>query len=370
MEKDQTIKLSDFTLTPYLKRSNLRAAWQILTTVFPIVGLWLLIPFIDTSYPSISVKIIILIPILSLLTLFSLRTFSLMHDCGHNSLFRTSRLNRLTGFFLGTINAIPQFPWSRDHAFHHRHNGNWEMYRGPIDVLTLQEYQLLSKRNQLLYSLSRHWIMLFPGGFFYLVIKPRLTLLVTITNFIYSIGRELTTKLINRDFVKIFSFSTRLKAHYSGYGETSGELIDLFANNIVVIFAWIFMSKWLGAGLFWSCYSVVMTFSAAIFICVFFVQHNFQDSYANGEQQWSSLLGAIKGSSNLVLPPVLNWFLADISYHSIHHLCDRIPNYNLCACHNHNENLLLGAKYLKIRDIPGCFKYILWDKDLEKLSTL
>ena len=129
------------------------------------------------------------------------------------------------------------------------------------------------------------------------------------------------------------------------------------------------MCKWLGAALFWTCYSIIMTASAAIFICIFFVQHNFKGSYANRTQGWSLLLGATEGSSNLLLPDLLNWFLADISFHSIHHLCERIPNYNLRACHNRNKHLLYKAKYLKLHDIPDCFKYILWDEDKQKLSA-
>ena len=142
------------------------------------------------------------------------------------------------------------------------------------------------------------------------------------------------------------------------------------ANNLVVLSSWFFMSKWLGTGFFVICYSIIMTASAAVFICIFFVQHNYQGSYASGTDNWSSLRGAVEGSSNLILPRPLNWFLADISFHSIHHLCDRIPNYNLRACHNENKHLLLDAKYLKISDIHECFKYILWDQKKQKLRSV
>ena len=172
MKKHQTIKRSDFTLSPFLKRSNARAFWQVLTTVIPIAVLWIFIESINEQSSSTSLKALEILPILSLLTLLSLRAFSLMHDCGHGSLFRSRWLNRVTGFLLGSLNAIPQYPWSRDHAFHHRHNGNWEIYRGPIDVITVEEYHSLSRSNQLVYKISRHWLMLFPGGFFYLIINP------------------------------------------------------------------------------------------------------------------------------------------------------------------------------------------------------
>ncbi|KGG15533.1 Fatty acid desaturase [Prochlorococcus sp. MIT 0602] len=292
-----------------------------------------------------------------------------MHDCGHGALFRSRWLNRVVGFFLGAINAIPQHPWSRDHAFHHKHNGDWEIYRGPVDVLSLNAFKSLPAFNKSLYTLSRHWIMLFPGGFFYLVIKPRLTLIHATICFIRSFLIELINKIHRRDFENLFNITTRFRSYHSGYGNTSGELIDLFANNVAVITGWFLMSRWLGLGLFWSCYSIIMTASAAIFICIFFVQHNFEGSYASRTEDWSVLRGAIEGSSNLDIPDYLNWFLADISFHTIHHLCERIPNYNLRACHNRNKHLLLNARYLKIKDIPNCFQYILWDEKSQELST-
>ena len=66
----------------------------------------------------------------------------------------------------------------------------------------------------------------------------------------------------------------------------------------------------------------------------------------------------------------LNWFLADISFHSIHHLCERIPNYNLRACHLHNQDLLKESMTLKITDITSCFNYILWDAKSQQLTTI
>ncbi len=66
---------------------------------------------------------------------------------------------------------------ARGHAFHHRHNGNWELYQGPAALITTDAYRSLSSPQQRLYRWLRHPLMLAPGGFFYLVIKPRLTLL-------------------------------------------------------------------------------------------------------------------------------------------------------------------------------------------------
>ena len=364
------MKRSDFSIAPYLQRSNAKGIWQILVTLLPVAILWWIVLRIYQSYLPLPIKVLSFFPVLGLLALFSSRIFSLMHDCGHNSLFDSRLLNRSMGFLLGVLNAIPQYPWSRDHAFHHRHNGNWQIYRGPIDVITVEDFQSLSKRSQWLYSLSRHWIMLFPGGFYYLIIKPRLTLVQTILDFLFSISNEFLESIRKKNFRNIFSFSTRIQSKASGYGNTSGEIIDLIANNFLVLISWYLMSKWLGFGLFWICYSIVMTISAAIFICIFFVQHNFEGSYAHSTEDWSSVLGAVEGSSNLDIPIWLNWFFADISYHSIHHLCDRIPNYNLRKCHLKNKHLLKDSMILRLNEIPECFDYILWDSNEQKLTTI
>ncbi len=364
------LRRSDFVISPFLERSDLKAGWQLATTLIPIAGLWILLANTTLSTITIGIKAIVIIPSICLLVLLSSRTFSLMHDCGHGSLFKSQWLNKLTGFLLGVLNAIPQHPWSRGHAYHHKHNGNWELYRGPSALITVDEYQNLSSFNKSIYRISRHPLMLFPGGFFYLIIKPRLTLGLGLIEFFKYISLESTRFLIKKGAQKDFSFTKKTKEFKSGFWYTSGELLDLIGNNILVITSWILMCQWLGPKIFWIYYSIIMTISAAIFICVFFIQHNYENSYAHGTKGWNYLKGAVDGSSNLDVPKWMNWFFADISFHSIHHLCERIPNYNLRQCHNANKELLKQAKILKISEIPSCFKYILWNANLQELTTI
>ena len=150
------MKRSDFYIAPYLRRSNARATWQLLSTFVPVALLWLIVQKIDLSSYSPFIKLCSLIPVVFLLALFSTRAFSLMHDCGHNSLFSSRWLNQSMGFCLGVLNAIPQNPWSRDHAFHHRHNGNWQIYRGPIDVLTVKDFQSRNFLNNILLLVAQY----------------------------------------------------------------------------------------------------------------------------------------------------------------------------------------------------------------------
>ena len=332
--------------------------------------LWLITYQIINSSFFLIVKGFILIPILCLLTLFSARTFSLMHDCGHNSLFTKRKLNRFFGFLLGLINGIPQKSWSIDHSFHHRNNGNWEIYKGPIDILSVDDYNSLSKRGQILYRLSRSWLMLFPGGFYYLILKPRLGLIIIIFNLTKDIVMETFVKLKKRELSKLLTIQSRIKPPFSDYGDNFSEIFELITNNITVIIGWLFMCKWLGFFFFLTFYSSISTLSAATLICIFFVQHNYENAYAKNTNNWDIVDGAILGSSNLNIPNWLNWFLADISFHSIHHLSERIPNYNLRACHEANIHLLNQSTFLKLSDFPNCFKYIIWDNNNEKLISI
>ena len=365
-----TIQRKDFLIKPFLKRSNFKAFYQILSTLIPISSLWLIVSIIIKSSLEQNVKGLFLMPIMLLLTLLSSRTFSLMHDCGHNSLFEKRSLNNLFGFILGLLNGIPQKPWSNDHAFHHRHNGNWEIYKGPVDVLSIEDYRALSERQKLFYRVSRHWIMLLPGGFFYLVIKPRLGLILIIFNFFKSFIKECFIKIKKRKYYELLKIKSRIKPPFSDYGDNFDELFDLIVNNIIVIFGWFLMCKWLGTIFFISFYSIILTLSAAIFICIFFIQHNYENAYASNTKNWNIIEGAIYGSSNLDLPSWLNWFLADISFHSVHHLSERIPNYNLKACHQKNIHLLEKSRILKLKDFPKCFRYIIWDSNKETLIQI
>lgn len=351
------VKKSDFVLAPYMKSSDLRATYQILNTVIPYLGLWVL------AVKAASISPWLVLPLIVPMVLFLLRCFSLMHDCGHYSLFRSRRVNRIVGFILGVINAIPQYAWSRDHAYHHKTNGDWERYRGIADFLSTDEFAQLSDGDQRLYGFLRKPIMTLPGGFFYLAIQPRLTLILGVYEFlVHGVTR------LKQDGIK--AFGTIISSHHSKRWPTGGEFWDVLLNNIFVVTGWWVLSYLIGPGLFWSLYSVVLALAGAIFICVFFIQHNFEGSYAHKTDDWDYLRGAIEGSSYLDLPPVLRWFTADISYHSIHHLSERIPNYNLAACYRANAHLLSQVKSVGIGDLLHCSQFILWDAAANQLVPI
>ena len=350
------IKKSDFVLTPYMKSNDIWATYQVLNTVVPYILLWIL------AVKVAPISIWLLPPIIVLMALFSVRCFSLMHDCGHYSLFSSKKVNRCVGFVLGVINAIPPYAWSRDHAYHHKTNGDWERYRGVADFISTDEFSKLSLADRQSYELLRHPLMAIPGGFFYLAIQPRLTLVLGI----YDLMKEVFTCL-KQD---AGSLSKVVPNHQSKHWQTAAEFWDLLLNNICVLSGSIVLCHFLGAGFFVSVYSLVLTLSAVIFIYVFFIQHIFEGTYAHKTADWDYLLGAIEGSSYLELPTILKWFTADIGYHNIHHLSERIPNYHLEACHNENIHLLSNVKTLRMADMLDCAKFILWDAATDRLVSV
>ena len=328
-----------------------------LNTLLPLALLWWAALWCLAQQP------LLVIGVIGLQVLFLARCFSLMHDCGHESLFRSRAANRWVGFLLGVVAGIPQLPWSRGHAFHHRHNGDWQKYQGPSALISTEAFAALSPAQQRLYRWLRHPLMLFPGGFFYLVIKPRLALLLGLADLIPWLIHGLR-------HTPGASIASLLQTHRSRHWHSPREGVDLAWNNLAVVSFWLLMGWQLGIGRFWSVYAPLMTCAAAVFICVFFVQHNFPHSYAHRTEGWDAMAGVLEGTSDLDLPAWLNWFTADIGCHAIHHLCEAIPNYRLRACQERNAPLLRGVTHLGLADIAGCFDYILWDPGAARLTTI
>src|SRR5271156_2526551 len=94
---------------PYCRSSDLKGLLQVLTTLGSLALLWW------AAALSVGVYSWLVVPVVLLISLFTLRIFALMHECGHGSLFRTHRLNRIFGFLLGVTAGMPQYVWSQHH---------------------------------------------------------------------------------------------------------------------------------------------------------------------------------------------------------------------------------------------------------------
>jgi omega-6 fatty acid desaturase (delta-12 desaturase) len=107
--------------------------------------------------------------------------------------------------------------------------------------------------------------------------------------------------------------------------------------------------------------------AAAAGIWLFYVQHQFEDAYWQQNRDWSFDEAALRGSSYLRLPRVLQFFTGNIGFHHVHHLSVRIPNYNLQAAH---DACALGpVPTLTLVDGLRAVRLKLWDPEQRRLVT-
>ena len=60
-------------------------------------------------------------------------------------------------------------------------------------------------------------------------------------------------------------------------------------------------------------------------VWLFYVQHQFEDVYWENSESWSYADAALRGSSYLKLPKILQFFTGNIGLHHVHHLTRASP---------------------------------------------
>ena len=336
---------------------NGKALTQVLTTLVSITLLW------GLALSSLHISLWLAVGSVLLMSLFLVRAFALMHECGHKSLFRTQWLNRTFGFILGVVAGMPQYVWSQNHNYHHSNNGNWERYRGLYTTLSVDEYAALPSAQQRMYRRKCSIAVAPFAGLLYVIVNPRFTWLKG--------SIELLSHLVKR---KAAHPSVSIKMHAASfrtrYWRSYEEYWHMAANNAVLLSAWVLMSCTFGAVQFFTIYLISASLAAGAGIVLFTVQHNFEHSYASDTANWDYDVGAIEGTSFLILPSWLNWFTANIAYHHIHHLSARIPNYCLIECHKEYQHLFVNVTRVRLSEVPRALKYILWDRQAQRIISI
>lgn len=344
-------------ISRYAKSDDIKGLTQVFTTLVPLVLLW----WGAIRCASIS-SWLALVPLV-LIILLMVRVFGLMHECGHGSLFRSRWLNPAVGFLLGVMSGMPQYVWSQHHNHHHAHNGNWDRYRGPYTTLSVDEYAALTRAQQRLYQ-SKCSVAAAPlAGFIYLIFNPRFTWLKgSIGLVIYTVRRKLAHPNV--------PFGAHAASYQSRYWKSAREYRHMLWNNLALLSVWALMSWGCGVALFFSIYLLSVSIAGGVGIVLFTVQHNFEHSYASDSERWDRDTGAIEGTSFLILPRWLNWFTVSIGYHHIHHLSANIPNYRLAECHREFQHLFSRVTRVKLCEVPGAMKCILWDKAGQRIISV
>ena len=331
--------------------SNLRGSLQFLSVIAPIAGLWFVIwqTWLDSLWLDAAAT--------AGLSLFLLRGFVLMHDCGHHSLFRSKSLNRLGGFLLGVLSGLPQQVWAENHRYHHVTNGNWERYRGPMNVACVADYLAMNVRDRRRYRLTRDILLAPVAGFLYFLLNPRINWL------------RASFHLVRRRLARAGGPEARPDAP-PRYCASMAHYRYMSWNNLALFAAWAAMAWAVGPLPFLVCYVVSNSLAGGYGIILFTVQHNFEHSYASANEGWDRDEAALSGTSFLVLPGWLNWITADAAYHHVPHLCASVPNYRLAACHKEHELLFSEVSRVGLFEIPSALKHVLWDMRARRLVSV
>lgn len=343
-------------LLPYTLKSNVIAIRQVLVTLILFALLW------RTYSYLVQISYWFVVPFAVIISLFILRFFVLMHDCGHGSLFSSKLANKIAGFFLGVLTGMPQFVWSKNHHYHHKTNGDWVKYGGVFNIITTDEYAELSQKRQRNYWRFRHPAILLPAGFFYVLFNPRFNWLAG--NFIMLL--KIIRPILRLNFSKTLEV---IKNWDTKYWKGKKDYLHMTYNNLVLLSIWVLMSQAIGVGEFFLLYVLSTSLAGSLGILTFTIQHNFEDAYATDTARVNHYKAALEGSSMLVMPRILNWFTADIAYHHLHHLSVAIPNYRLAACHKRWESLFADVKRIYLTDLLGTFDYQLWDATEERVVS-
>jgi omega-6 fatty acid desaturase (delta-12 desaturase) len=344
-------------IAEYAKRSTTKAFVQTMTTILPYFVLFYL------AIESLKVSYWLAAGITLILTLFIIRVFVMLHDCGHNCLYVNPRENKIAGFIFGLLCGVPQYVWSKHHDYHHSTNGNWEKYRGPLAVLSVDQYAELNEKGKKSYANQRNLRLAPLAGFLYFIFNPRFTWMKGSIQF--------AIFFLTQKFNNLSKPASEINAEFkTNYWNTWQEYRHMTGNNLVLLSAWVLAASYFGIIEFFSIYIVALSLAGAIGIVLFTVQHNFEESYAASSEDWDYFTATLDGTSFLQLPKFLNWFTADIAYHHIHHLSARIPNYNLVKCHEQYKHLFDRVRRIKLTEIPSAFKFIIWDNHTSKIISV
>jgi omega-6 fatty acid desaturase (delta-12 desaturase) len=311
-------------LAPYRHVVTWKSVFQLVTTAALLALFWFAMLWsLEVGY---WLTLLLALPAAMMLV----RLFMLQHDCGHGSFFRSQKTANLVGTVLGFFTLVPYEYWRKTHAIHHAGSGNLDSRTfGDIDTLTVREYLSRPRMKRLAYRLYRHpAVMLFVGPAWQFVLKHRLPL------------------DIPRDWKR--------------------EWLSVHLSNIAL--ATLVTVMWLTVGIdrFLLVQLPITLLAGSIGVYLFYVQHQYEDTYWRYKEAWNYFAAGLEGASHLRMPKVLQWCTANIGLHHIHHVSARIPNYHLQRAYDAIPELRQVTQ-LRLAESVKTLRLTLWDEDAKKL---
>jgi omega-6 fatty acid desaturase (delta-12 desaturase) len=311
-------------LAVYAQPCFRRGLQDIATSALPYLALC------GLMYLSLGISPVLTVALVIPAAGFLVRVFVVFHDCAHGSMFPSKRANARVGTVLGLFVLSPFRRWRHDHAVHHATSGDLDRRGiGDIVTLTVAEYHARSRRERLVYRLMRNPFVMFGlGPVFAMIIGPRI------------VARGARPRMRN-------------------------SVLGTDAALVVVVGTLCWLIGWRDFVIVWAPAALL---AGSVGIWLFYVQHQFEDAYWQNGADWNYADAAMRGSSYLKLPKLLQFFTGNIGLHHVHHLNSRIPNYNLQRAHDANP-MFNGVPTLSLWDGLRSVKFKLWDEEAGRLVT-
>jgi omega-6 fatty acid desaturase (delta-12 desaturase) len=312
------------TLAPYARANPRLSALDIATSVVPYIALWVLM------YLSLSVSYVLTLALAIPAAGFAVRSFIVFHDCTHGSFMSSKRANAWVGTTVGVLVFQCFRAWKHEHAIHHATAGDLDRRGvGDVDTITVAEYESKRWPGRLAYRVFRNPLVMFGiGPFVAMLIAPRIP------------EKGARPRIRNA----------------------------VWATNAVLIVLVAALCWAIGWRQFLAIQIPILMISGATGIWLFYVQHQFEDVYWESAEHWSYADAALRGSSYLKLPKVLQFFTGNIGLHHVHHLSARIPNYNLQRAHDDNP-IFHDVPVLSLVDGLRAIRLKLYDEDQGRMVT-
>lgn len=298
------------------------ALWQVATSFLPFLGFQALTVF------ALKISIWLALPLGVVAAGFLMRVFIILHDCGHGSFFKNQKWNDALGVIAGVLVFTPYFHWRHSHAIHHAGSGDLDRRGiGDVDTLTVREFNALPWYRQLWYRIYRNPVVMF------------------------FIGAPLLFMILHRFSYGDYPARERRSVHWTNLG------------ILLVGLAWSALAGWQA---YLIMQALVMWIASVVGVWLFYVQHNFEETYWKPHPEWDYYTASLKGSSYYKLPKILQWFSGNIGFHHVHHLSPKIPNYQLERCFRENP-VFHDVSTLTLRSSFKSLSWRLWDEDLQRM---
>jgi omega-6 fatty acid desaturase (delta-12 desaturase) len=316
--------VSSHSLDRYARPDLGRSVLALATSVVPFLALWW------CMYLALPVSYLLVLALAVPTAGFLVRTYILFHDCAHGSLLPGRRANVLVGSVLALIVFTPFARWRHEHVVHHATAGDLDRRGvGDVPTLTVAEYNARSWRARIGYRLFRNPVVMFGLGPIYaMVLQPR----------------------------------------WAPRSANSRIRRSVWRTNVALVLAVGGLCWLLGWREFLLVQAPLVVLAGATGIWLFYVQHQFEGTYWERPQGWSYTDAALRGSSYLRLPKVLQFFTGSIGLHHVHHLNPKIPNYNLQRAQDETA-MFQSVPRLSIWDGLRAVRLKLWDEDATRLVT-